>query len=79
MVISSMAPAAFCLSSSSTIKLPTFPAPVIAKLLKFDIMLVGKWIERVPDTVVGRSKWVGDIYAASCGATRMMEYRAIKR
>jgi hypothetical protein len=60
-------------------KLPTFPAPVIAKFLKFDIMLVDRWIKRVLGTLVGRSKWVGDIYAASCGTTRMMEYRAIKR
>ena len=79
MVISSMAPAAFCLSSSSTMKPPTFPAPVIAKLLKLDIILVGKWMKRVLGTGVGRSKWVGDIYPASCGMTRVMQYRPIKR
>lgn len=28
---------------------------------------------------VGRSKWVSDIYPASCGMTRVMQYRAIKR
>ena len=53
MVISSIAPVAFCLSSSSTMKPPTFPAPMIAKLLKLDIMLVGKWMKRVLSTLVG--------------------------
>ena len=60
-------------------KPPTFPAPVIAKLLKFDIMLVDKWIKRVLGTLVGRSKWVGDIYAVSCETARVIDYRAIKR
>jgi hypothetical protein len=65
MVISSMVPVTFCLSSSSTMKPPMFPAPMIAKLLKLDIMLVGEWMKRVLGTLVGRSKWVGDIYPAS--------------
>jgi hypothetical protein len=65
MVISSIVPVTFCLSSSSTMKPPTFPAPMIAKLLKLDIMLVGEWMKRVLGTLVGRSKWVGDIYPAS--------------
>lgn len=79
MVISSMAPAAFCLSSSSTMKPPTFPAPMIAKLLKLDIMPVGKWMKGVLGTLVGRSKWVGDIYPASCGTMRVTQYTTIKR
>ena len=54
MVISSMARAAFCLSSSSTMKPPTLPAPMIANFLKLDmIWVVGMYVRRRVEFVWG--------------------------